>query len=292
MFAVTADMHGVRNSLCQVTILTGLKVSIVITILSAKWKLLIPQYPLKKLIILTIITQYYSVVLPGQIPGEFIKMYRLAKDPENASNAVSSVITDKISGFIALVLLALIGAVHSSCVNNGIIICFIVSCAVFIVLLFTVESTIAKKTFSRLFGGLPLIRFLPGPLYTIVIDFFTKWRTFSRKPAQLFLNLILSIITQIGSVYTVVLLADDLNINIDWYNWLWIFGMVSLAVSLPISIGGLGVREGSFIALLMPFGIPSDRSMALSFLTYFFTVVIALVGCVLENKNFLKKWKK
>lgn len=293
VFAVTVDIQGVKSALCKITLLTALNVSLLITIVylvwSVKWKILIPQYPLKKLVFLTIISQYYSVVLPGQISGEFVKIYRLAKDPENAAIAASSIIADKISGMIALVLTALFGAVYSSSVNKGIVIFLIVSLVLFFILLVIGESRAVRKALSRLSGIFLLRRALSGPSKNSINDFFTAWHTFTRKPVQLVINLLLSIIAQISSVYIVVLLAKDLDIHIALYDWFWVFGMVSLAVLLPVSIGGIGVREGSFMTLLMPFGISPDRSMALSFLLFFFIIVVACVGCILEYKNFIEK---
>jgi uncharacterized protein (TIRG00374 family) len=49
---------------------------------------------------------------------------------------------------------------------------------------------------------------------------------------------------------------------------------------LPISFGGLGVREGAFILLYKPFGVPAETALIVSFFTLFPMILNYLIGAL------------
>lgn len=53
---------------------------------------------------------------------------------------------------------------------------------------------------------------------------------------------------------------------------------VLIAQVLPISLGGLGIREGLFVLFLHPLGIPDSQAIALGLLLYLLNLVASLLG--------------
>jgi len=49
-------------------------------------------------------------------------------------------------------------------------------------------------------------------------------------------------------------------------------------VSLPISLNGIGVREGAAVVLFGLAGLTKEQSFAIPFLTYVIAVAISLLG--------------
>src|SRR4051812_47649300 len=74
-----------------------------------KWRLLLPHQSLGSLIKATLIGQFYAVLLPGQIASEAMKAYRLGQGRRDAEQVAASVIVDKITGLLALMLLGFLG---------------------------------------------------------------------------------------------------------------------------------------------------------------------------------------
>ncbi len=62
----------------------------------------------------------------------------------------------------------------------------------------------------------------------------------------------------------------------------WTRTVLALAGMLPITVGGLGVREGSLIAVLHPYGIPAPAAAALGLLLFGRELMAAAVGGILE----------
>jgi len=68
-----------------------------------------------------------------------------------------------------------------------------------------------------------------------------------------------------------------------------IIPIVFVASSLPISIGGLGVRESVLVSLLLFFQVDPQMAIALSLLYFAIIVLITLPGAILiANKNLNK----
>jgi len=57
--------------------------------------------------------------------------------------------------------------------------------------------------------------------------------------------------------------------------------------NLPISISGLGVREGGLIMLLEPFGVSGATAVALSFLMLARSLLLGAIGATLEIQSAL-----
>jgi hypothetical protein len=53
---------------------------------------------------------------------------------------------------------------------------------------------------------------------------------------------------------------------------------VLIAQVLPISIAGLGVREGLFAVFLHPLGVPRSRALALGLAVYLLNLLVSLLG--------------
>jgi uncharacterized protein (TIRG00374 family) len=81
---------------------------------------------------------------------------------------------------------------------------------------------------------------------------------------------------------SVMALAWSLGFRIDWLDALWINVLAYLAILLPISVAGLGVREAAVIVALTPLGVPRDGAIALALLMFAATFFNALVGGVLQ----------
>jgi hypothetical protein len=57
---------------------------------------------------------------------------------------------------------------------------------------------------------------------------------------------------------------------------------------IPISISGLGVREGALLFLLKPYGVWGEEALALSLIIFGITVLlIGAIGGLLEGRKLL-----
>ena len=74
------------------------------------------------------------------------------------------------------------------------------------------------------------------------------------------------------------LLGQALGVKATGWDFLAIMPAVTLATTLPISLGGWGVREGAFVLLLGRVGVPAAEALSLSLLFGLFSMVSGFPG--------------
>ncbi len=68
---------------------------------------------------------------------------------------------------------------------------------------------------------------------------------------------------------------------LPWAQLIWTLPVITIVSALPITVAGLGVREGAALMLLGYYGVSAADAVAASLLTATVSVVWALVGAVL-----------
>lgn len=94
-----------------------------------------------------------------------------------------------------------------------------------------------------------------------------------RRPGAAARGLALSLTIQSGFVLLNAWLGRSVGIEVNLAVWFLVWPLAKIASLMPISLGGLAVREASLAALLLPFGVPAARSVVCSLLWQ--TVLIA-----------------
>jgi uncharacterized membrane protein YbhN (UPF0104 family) len=86
-----------------------------------------------------------------------------------------------------------------------------------------------------------------------------------RKAPQLMLKAFaLSVLNQLLVVAVFILLAREAGLGVTAWQLVTLLMLVFLVASLPVSLGGLGPREGALLALLLPFGVEAPAVLAVS----------------------------
>lgn len=108
-------------------------------------------------------------------------------------------------------------------------------------------------------------------------------------PAALARIVGISILAQMPGVIVFVALGHGLDLPVPAVSWGWIRSLVVLLTVLPISIGGIGVREGALVLVLAGFGVPAHEALALSILVFATTILApGLLGGIIEGADWLR----
>ncbi len=257
-------------------------------IAALRWKLFAPGTSLRKLLELTLIGQFYSIVLPGQIAGEVVKAYRLGRGNADAERLAASVFVDRVIGVIALLLVACAGIALSP---HRLPEALLATIAAMMLLLFFGLFALRIPALHALalgsahgISGTRLRRFAPALERAIA-----AWRHFSGTPSRLLLSLLLGIAFQLLAIGIYAVLGTNIGIDLTPFDWAWVVAVASVAVLLPLSIGGLGVREGALIGCLAFLGVPGESAVALSLGVFAVMLLGALLGGVLELAHHVRQ---
>jgi uncharacterized protein (TIRG00374 family) len=72
----------------------------------------------------------------------------------------------------------------------------------------------------------------------------------------------------------------SLDVKMPFVANLFVVLLLFFVFVLPISFGGLGVREGAFILLYKPFGVAAETALIVSFFTLFAMILNYLIGAL------------
>jgi uncharacterized membrane protein YbhN (UPF0104 family) len=90
--------------------------------------------------------------------------------------------------------------------------------------------------------------------------------------------LLVGVAYQLAVVLAAFLAAHALGLDVSPTAALAFMPAVAIAQVLPISVGGLGVREGAFVLFLGPLGVPAGQAVALGLLVYGLNLAVSLLG--------------
>jgi len=250
-------------------------------IAALRWKLFASEAPLRKLLELTLVGQFYSIVLPGQIAGEVVKAYRLGRGAADAERLAASVFVDRVIGVIALLLVACAGiALSPHHLPEALSVAILAVMTMLFFGLFALRIPVLHAFAlgsAHWLSGTRLRRFAPALERAI-----EAWRQFSRKPSRLVFSLILGIAFQLLAIGIYAVLGTNIGIQLTPYDWAWVVAIASVAVLLPLSIAGLGLREGALVGCLAWLGVSGERAIALSLGVFAIMLSGAAAGGLLE----------
>jgi hypothetical protein len=259
-------------------------------IASLKWWLFVPHQRLLRIFKLTLIGIFYSIVLPGQIAGEAVKAYRLGAGQRDAEEVAASVVVDKVNGMIGLLTLGILGAFSSRlAIPKSLLVSFSAALAIGLVGLYSIRLPLLRRTTEALSRRVGARWHGWDALANRFALFFAAWTRYSARPRLMIASMLLGMVYQLLAIAVILVLSPTFGIEIPPAEWLWIFAVVSLAVLLPLSVGGLGIREGAFVAVLGLMQVPSASALALSLTIFASQLAAALLGGVIETAGFLER---
>lgn len=231
---------------------------------------------------------FFNNFLPTGFGGDVIRTIHLNLRGLRAKDLVVSALIDRTIGLMVVLLLGAGSIAFSPDVNLG-----------------GNAKLILTLCFSAIFGIALLITW---PRFIALIEDFhhryqhtRAWGTllgmirlchsYRARPGLVMGALVLTLLMQSMVIFTYYLLGNSIGIELSLITYFGIIPIVFIAANLPVSIGGLGVRETALVALLAAANIDAQRAIALSLL-YLLVLWIASVpgaGVILLPKKNLSR---
>lgn len=249
---------------------------------SYKWRILLSvkgiTVSIWNLLVITLIGKFWGTFLPSSIGVDIVRGYYLYREQANGAVIASSLIFDKAMGLWSLLLLGTAGLLGYGTTINDVNIGL-----VFIGLLGVVAAAVYLLQ-TRWFGD-RMESALPGILGQRVSGIFIKvYRAFLAYrdyPSVIVYSFVLSIVLQLIRIVGVYTMARALDIEIPLIYYLVLVPLSMILIMLPLSIGGLGLREGVFVGLFALAGMSKVDAFALGFGTSLTDIAVSLLGGIL-----------
>jgi len=97
------------------------------------------------------------------------------------------------------------------------------------------------------------LRRLPRGLARKLIEAVRAFRYLRRRPVRALAGFGASVSIQAGYVLVNIFLGHAVGLDMAWQLWFLLFPLGKIAAMLPVSFGGLGVRQAAFAALVAAF---------------------------------------
>jgi uncharacterized membrane protein YbhN (UPF0104 family) len=149
------------------------------------------------------------------------------------------------------------------------------------VLLLILASSLGGIVFSFLISGFGLAHRLPAkmPLRDKLIDLSRAYNAYARAWPSSLAALLASFFVHLSMFSLFVCAARALSVNISTKDLLTVMPIILTLAAMPISVGGTGVREGLFAALLTPLcHIAQAEAFTLSLTGFMLSAAWGMIG--------------
>lgn len=220
-------------------------------------------------------------VTPGKM-GELLKSYMVKQVTSvPISRTAPVIIVERITDFLSLILLALIGALVY---RYGIYI--VIGTGVFFILLVLIIGN--RKISLMMIDRITRIRFLRKYSESIKHSYESSYAML--KPAPLIKMILLSLIAWFFECFAFYLILINFNLDVSMLWATFVYAFATIAGSITMLPAGLGVTEGSLTFLIIQKGASKNIAVAatlfIRIVTLWFAVFVGIVSLFFYQKKF------
>lgn len=247
-----------------------------------RWQMLLKaaniSIPLKKIISSFSGGVFFSIFLPSTIGGDIVRSADLAEHTRKVKTVIATVFLDRLSGYIGLVIVILPALLlGKELIRDKLV---FLSISIIIALLVIILLVLFNKRLASV-----ITKFLSTPgagrIKEIIKDLHQEIHIFRNHKRVIIYNLILSTFIQIVSPLSIYFIACSLGLKVHFIYFLIFLPIIGAITLIPISIGGLGLREGLFVVYFAKVGVIKQLALATSLLSFFFIVVCGAIGGII-----------
>jgi hypothetical protein len=229
--------------------------------------------PFQDMVRYYLIGMFFNLFAPGTVGGDVSRIYYLVRDEQahakghsvTTMHAAMSVLMDRAIGMIVLVWLGAAG-----------------------LLLFpdyavpyTVRSVTLLFALALLVAGLltPLLRrVLPEDGHQFVVKLRLAFRSYRTHWRALAAAGLLSLAVHLIQAWMHVVMGWALGLELPFSFCIIVYPLVGTFAAIPISLNGLGLREGGYLYLLAVIGIGTEKGVAFGLLLFLIVALDSLIG--------------
>ncbi len=223
---------------------------------------------------------FFNTLLPTGFGGDVVKSVYLSKATDDAGGAVGTVVQDRLLGILVLLGIGALAAPFSRADIHPLVLLFILLAFFGGVAAFWL---LRQRTLIRWLRG-HVLRLLPGGLSQRLAamqslrSLYDALQDYDNSTLAQAVGM--SLIFNASWILINITAGLAVGIQASLVDYLVFTPLVSLALLLP-SIGGIGVRELSYVGLYTQVGAAPEQAIAMSLIIYLATVLTGLLGGLL-----------
>ena len=219
---------------------------------------------------------FYNNILPTSVGGDFYRAYDIKQNKDvPAKDAIASVVAERAIGTLTSLFLLIIsyflGLFKYLSKNEalGLMIAVLAMALIFVAIFFPrffrLNILINKfRIFAKIKPGLK--------------DFHGSLMSYRHKIKYLIISFLYSLIIQVFFIISFSSISLALGIGIEFYLFIFVLPFIALASSVPITIGGIGIRENALVFIIVSFGIARGQAALFSLIVLAIILIIGMIG--------------
>ena len=245
-----------------------------------RWKTLLNTQGVKlstaTLSVTVLIGLFFSNFLPTTIGGDVFRTYDVSKKAKIPLGTSASIImVERFSGVVSAAVYAVAAlflgftAIGKKSIIIPIVIFFVIT---LIIALIIINPSIFG--IKRLFNRFKFMRKIKEKLSNV----FNTLASFKKYKIVLLEVLLYSFLLQFAVILNWYLASLALGIDLNLAAFIFLVPVVSTIAMIPISIGGIGLRENSLVFIMVAMGAASNKAALCSLLILFMLIIVGIVG--------------
>lgn len=216
---------------------------------------------------------FINLLLPSTIGGDTARTIDIARHSRSHSSGVlATVVLDRVGGFCGLMIVLGVSLFigYSALNDPGVLVAALIFLGIVFIICLIAFST---PFFNAIFKFVPFAN-----LKSYFYKLHSSTVSYKGNPRALLIVLFLSVIIQGGLplIYYWVALSLGAEVQLIYF---FIFVPVITVISvIPVTIGGLGVRDTACVALFVKAGMTAENALALSLSNFIFVFILGVFG--------------
>lgn len=273
------DIKNFLNSLKEANIsllLFSLSLHFVGALLgSSRWNVLLKSYgievPQRELYRLYMIGSFFNTFLPTSVGGDAVRMLKVSSLTEKRAQAVTSVFIERFIGMFVLYIISFFSYAFyfKFREEKELLLAILLLLFVSIAFVLFILSPVSEK----------IIKIIPSSFLKEKLDkIHYSLRYPVKEPLSLTKVILYTTFLQINVVIYFFIISMAIKIKLSIVYFFILIPIILTVTMLPITLGGIGLREGGFVFLFSKFGVSPEKALSLSILGYFISIIFAIFG--------------
>lgn len=257
--------------------------SIGILISAVRWKLLLKSHSSKYSVLdlskSYLVSCFFNHFLPTRFGGDIVRISDTKKIEKGISASTAIIVIERISGIIVLLIFAVISSVVKiNFVKESPIVLIALFIGIIGIILFVVLWKVLPIGF---FGKFKFKRSFLSKFFIKLDEFLFVIKNSLKQKRLMKRVFLLSFLLQLNVIIHYYFIGISIGVNIPFFDYFFTIPILLLALSIPISINGIGIRELVLIKFFIFYSFSSEYAISFSFLDIIFNLILGIIGGII-----------
>jgi len=273
-------LESIRNVNKPLLFLSFIVYSLIYVFCFLRWVMLLKtvkiHLPLKRVAISYAGGTFFSLFLPSTIGGDLARSIDLSAHTQRPREVVATVLLDRLSGYAGLVIVALFSLIIGWDLikeQKAAITMVAAISALLIIILVVLFNEFLYSRINRLLHSPNA-----GKIREMITSLHQEIYVFRRHKKVIVNNLVLSVLVQAVVPLASYIMALSLGANFKPIYFFVFWPIIGAVTLMPISIGGLGVRENLAVFFFTRVGMSENLALLIALLNFAFMLIYGAIG--------------